>query len=922
MLAGLACLPVGPAFAETLYVDAAGLTPFVEIQDAIAVAAEGDVILVRPGTYGPIDFEGKGLTVRSTDGPDVTTIDAATGGGAAVIIDESAPPELLLHGFTITGGTGFWEPLVVATVGGGVLVNRGASGRVSGNVITGNSAESGAGLAVIDSTPEIYGNVVSFNQASAGGGGGWLFNPGVDPPVPLACNRFLGNSGAGVGGLYLVDGVVDVTNTVFVGNSGERGALWVAPPVAGSFHNNTVAANESTASSAAGLESSADGFDFSGNLVVSNPGGWGVIRSSTSAAWGWNDVWGHGPGEYAGAAGDPTGTVGNVSEEPLFVHFTPADAEDDDLSLAPGSLLLDMGNPAPEMADLDGSFNALGFEGGPHLACDLDGDGVRADEGDCRPDEGTSTPDSWEPAEGKDRDCDGWGTFELLDFTSTDGGLVPSGPWEFGLPALLPGRGHSSVSAWCTGCGATTSAEAGELVYSVDLTALPAGTGTRLHLVHAWDLGAAANAATVELYDPSTGAWDELAAFSGVASGWTVDAIDITPAAGLTAQLRFVLEPLSGAPGWSIGRIAVQVVDADADGRSAVLTDCDDGDPTIYDGAPEVAYDGIDQDCDGLDLVDADGDGHDAVVAGGDDCDDDDPAVLPGGVEVAYDGIDQDCDGADLLDVDGDGQDAWVVGGADCDDQDAATWSGAPEVPYDGVDQDCDGDDLVDVDGDGVPGNIPAPEGDCDDTDATAWPGAEEVCGDGVDNDCDGAIDLRPDGDGDAWDVCAGDCDDLDPSVHPGAVEACDGVDTDCDGATPADEVDGDGDGELVCADDCDDADDRVAAAFPEVCDGVDNDCDQSVDEGHDLDRDGFSACTDDCDDQRSVVYPGAPVDCSNGLDNDCDGSVDLEQEECLVAAGCAGCAGSVGGTPPVGPFLAMVLPAALAWRRRREERR
>ena len=104
--------------------------------------------------------------------------------------------------------------------------------------------------------------------------------------------------------------------------------------------------------------------------------------------------------------------------------------------------------------------------------------------------------------------------------------------------------------------------------------------------------------------------------------------------------------------------------DDDADGVAAFL-DCDPDDPTVYPGATEVAHDGIDQDCDGVDLLDGDGDGYEG--GDGPDCDDTDPDVHPDAEEIWYDGVDQDCDGNDD-DRDGDG----VPYTVDCDDDDAA----------------------------------------------------------------------------------------------------------------------------------------------------------------------------------------------------------------------------------------------------------
>ena len=146
-------------------------------------------------------------------------------------------------------------------------------------------------------------------------------------------------------------------------------------------------------------------------------------------------------------------------------------------------------------------------------------------------------------------------------------------------------------------------------------------------------------------------------------------------------------------------------IDADGDGEGAETAwqrdcdepsgyvdntdDCDDSDADIHTGGTEIAYDGIDQDCDGADFADVDGDGFDwDGVRGGTDCDDDDANVSPDATEIWYDGVDQDCDGWSDDDADQDSYDAEAAGGSDCDDTDADISPRADETWYDGVDQD------------------------------------------------------------------------------------------------------------------------------------------------------------------------------------------------------------------------------------------
>ena len=78
--------------------------------------------------------------------------------------------------------------------------------------------------------------------------------------------------------------------------------------------------------------------------------------------------------------------------------------------------------------------------------------------------------------------------------------------------------------------------------------------------------------------------------------------------------------------------------------------DCDDSNSERYPGNEDVCGDGVDQDCDGRDRScvcsdDLDADGHIADNCGGDDCDDSNPSVYGGAPEIIGNGIDDNCNG-------------------------------------------------------------------------------------------------------------------------------------------------------------------------------------------------------------------------------------------------------------------------------------
>ena len=82
LICAVTVLAVSTAQADTIYVDAANcpgpgsgmeLDPYCSIQIAIDNAVDTDEIIAAPGTYfETINFLGKAITLRSSDGAEVT----------------------------------------------------------------------------------------------------------------------------------------------------------------------------------------------------------------------------------------------------------------------------------------------------------------------------------------------------------------------------------------------------------------------------------------------------------------------------------------------------------------------------------------------------------------------------------------------------------------------------------------------------------------------------------------------------------------------------------------------------------------------------------------------------------------------------------------------------------------------------------
>ena len=197
-----------------------GTGNFKAIQAAINASADGDVIVVHPGTYYEnIEFKGKNIVLRSVAPEDEqivasTIIDGARQ-GSVVTFEGTESETCLLSGFTITNGYS-------STFGGGIYgmgngVGPATHGAITNCRITGNEGSIGGGLSCCAGT--ISNCTISDNQ-SFGMGGGLDFCNGAISNCTITGNSVSWSMGGG-GGLYQCGGTI--SNCTISCNSASAG---------------------------------------------------------------------------------------------------------------------------------------------------------------------------------------------------------------------------------------------------------------------------------------------------------------------------------------------------------------------------------------------------------------------------------------------------------------------------------------------------------------------------------------------------------------------------------------------------------------------------------------------------------------------------------------------------------------------------
>jgi len=228
--------------------------PDCKIQEGIDRAANGETVLVRAGTYEPIEFNGRAITVRRET---TEILPRITHNGGAIKVKFTSGDTSVLDGFEVSGGsargisstTDSAPTIKNCTIkqndgdegggiqlddsnariidciiennevtfgrGGGIYITNGSAAQITGCTIQGNTAfENGGGIAISNSFPVITNCVISANTANGdlGGGGVWSSPPETSGEGGTS-GSFTCEDGCSAGG------AVNLTNCLVVGNS-------------------------------------------------------------------------------------------------------------------------------------------------------------------------------------------------------------------------------------------------------------------------------------------------------------------------------------------------------------------------------------------------------------------------------------------------------------------------------------------------------------------------------------------------------------------------------------------------------------------------------------------------------------------------------------------------------------------------------
>jgi nitrous oxidase accessory protein NosD len=262
-LAAALCSSSAFALAENLRVPQQHPT----IQGAVNAAADGDTVLVAPGTYVENLLISRPLTLRSTAGAESTTIDGGAV-GPVVVVRGTGAESVTISGFTLTNGFNTFSlpggdaPAMAAGIHADSVTIT-----IRDNIIRNNDGCLGSGISTIAAAATIQHNQIVDNTQRPecdGGDGGGIFLRVDGAAASLVANNVIarhriGGRGAGIavqamnsltirdnlisaneanspgggtgGGILINIGSATITGNTLVGNSALEGGAMALYPI-------------------------------------------------------------------------------------------------------------------------------------------------------------------------------------------------------------------------------------------------------------------------------------------------------------------------------------------------------------------------------------------------------------------------------------------------------------------------------------------------------------------------------------------------------------------------------------------------------------------------------------------------------------------------------------------------------------------
>lgn len=306
-------MAVLPCRARTIIVGDDETADFGTIQAAVDDADPGDIIVLRRGIYRgignrDIDFNGKAITVRSTNPRDPATVSTTTidcqgssiDNHRAFVFQSNEDERSVIDGITMTGG--------YASRGGAVDCRPNCSPVIKNCIIRGNVAAEGdgGGINCLTSRAQILNCLIEANTAKVYGGGVSC----CDSSDLTISNCIVRNNSSGDdgGGFQCCKSHATVTGCLFEGNVAgqEGGGIWCIRPIV--VDHCTIVGNRSSLAGG-GLASNWDPCLITNSIIRDNSFEDLFLRNADSEVSYCNFV----PvGEYPG--------VGNIDVDPCFAE--------------------------------------------------------------------------------------------------------------------------------------------------------------------------------------------------------------------------------------------------------------------------------------------------------------------------------------------------------------------------------------------------------------------------------------------------------------------------------------------------------------------------------------------------------------------------------------------------------------------------